>query len=87
MPCLLLCREGKTDYEIFCYIVLPVAFDLMCSGHMTGSLRAGWFPVSASNRVILRLPANSHRADLNGRIWVYAFLMFREGESGGSVME
>lgn len=39
-------------------------------------------PVSASNRVILRLPANSHRADLKGRIWVYAFLMLRDGESG-----
>lgn len=72
---------------IFYCLFLPVASDLMSSGHMTGGLRAGWFPVSASNRVILRLPANSHRADLKGRISFYVFLMLREGGSGGSVIE
>lgn len=94
MICALLSRKGRTDYSVnsdfllvFRCLFLPVAFDLMRSGHMTGGLRAGWFPVSASNRVILRLPANSHRADLKGRMWLYVFLMLREGESGGSLIE
>lgn len=48
---------------------------------MTDGLRAGWFPISTSNRVILRLPANSNRPHLKGRIRPYVFLML--GEGGG----
>ncbi|CAM4732578.1 unnamed protein product [Leuciscus chuanchicus] len=73
-------QESQRRQEFVRCLFLPVAFDLMRSGHMTDGLRAGWFPVSVSNRVILRLPANSHRADLKGRIWLYVFLMLRDGE-------